>query len=409
MICRHFGPCGGCQLQHVAYAAQLQRKRERLAALLRAGLGRGAPPVRPVIGMQPSPDGMPWHFRHKASFVFGPASGRGRGLVMGHYAAGSQAIVPVVECPVHATRANRLAFALRDRLAHAGIPAAGPSLDGLLRYVIVRTTRDEREAVVMLVVTRNDRSLRAPLRAFLAGDEPPDGLLVNVHDRPGPFMVGRDTSTIAGRSQVRERVFDMTYMVSPTAFFQTNVEAAEVLARLVTDAVSQHACGRPLRVVDLYAGSGLFSLPLARAGHLVTAIEENAQAVRDAEANRRLNRIPAGHLHLVRSRVEDALVRLTRSAPDLVVLDPPRQGTPAAVIRAVFEAAAPPVVVYVSCNPTAFATELPAIARAGYTADPLQPVDMFPHTSHTEVVAVLHRGRAGATEAVKPAVWPRRR
>src|SRR5215203_3444342 len=143
----------------------------------------------------------------------------------GCYAAGSQRIVPVHACPVHGDRANRLAFALRDQLAKARIPPAGSGLDGILRHVVIRTTRDESEAVVMLVVTKNDKSLRRPLRAFVAGPDPPTGLLVNVHDRPGPYMLGEETIRIAGNASVREQALGPSFLVSPTAFFQTNPDA----------------------------------------------------------------------------------------------------------------------------------------------------------------------------------------
>ena len=115
-ICRHFGVCGGCQWQDVPYPEQLRRKRSALEQRLALALGPAAPSIAPVIGMPVSDDGLPWHFRNKASFVFGPADARGRGLVMGHFARASKSIVPVEECPVHANRANRLAFELRDQL-----------------------------------------------------------------------------------------------------------------------------------------------------------------------------------------------------------------------------------------------------------------------------------------------------
>ena len=167
VICRHFGVCGGCQTQDVPYPEQLSRKRRWLDDLLRKAVGRRAPHVEPVTAMPVDATGTPSHFRHKAAFVFGPADAQGRGLVMGHYALKSRRVVPVDECPVHSRRANRLAFALGDHLARAHIRAAGPRLDGILRHVVVRTTSDDREALVLLVVTRNDKSLRKPLRAFL--------------------------------------------------------------------------------------------------------------------------------------------------------------------------------------------------------------------------------------------------
>src|SRR5262249_26538495 len=153
-------------------------------------------------------------FRQKIAFVFGSGPG-GRGLVMGHYQRESHRIVPVEECPVHSDRGNRIAFALRDLLIRAGISAAGPPLTGILRHLIIRTTRDDSEAVAMLVVTRNDKSLRKPVRALLESQERPDGFFINIHDGPGPFMVGPQTIRIAGRSHVRETVGGLSYLISP--------------------------------------------------------------------------------------------------------------------------------------------------------------------------------------------------
>lgn len=334
--------------------------------------------------------GWPWEFRHKASFVFGESADR-RSSIVGHYAAHSRKVVPIVECPVHASRANHVAFALHGHLVRAKVAPAGASLRGVLRHLIVRTTRDGREAVAMLVVTRNDKSLRPPIRAFLATEEAPDGFYLNIHDKPDPFMVGRETMRLAGRSHVRETVAGVSFLVSPTAFFQTNVEAAEALVQL---AVGMTVEQPSLEILDLYAGSGLFSLPLAARGHHVTAVEENAQAVKDTEANVRLNRISPANVRLYPSRVEDALKRVQRGPFDLVILDPPRQGCPPAVLRAVFGRIRAPHVLYVSCNPEALASELPMIVEAGYEVRRVQPVDMFPHTTHIETMVTLDARRA---------------
>ena len=360
MICKHFGTCGGCTLPGVPYAEQLAKKRKALSRLL----GVDVPPFIP----SPSESG----FRSKVAFVFGASRDA---VVMGHYAAGSQRIIPIEECPVHHQRGNRIAFALRDRLARARVAP------GLLRHIVIRTTADGREASAMLVVTRNDKSLRTPVKGLLSSPERPDGFFVNIHSKPGPYMVGDETIKIEGRSHVKEMVGGMSFLVSPTAFFQTNVGAAEILVALVVEAV-----GEPRRVLDLYCGSGLFSLPLARAGAMVTAIEENRQAIADAEANVRLNRLPPGRIRFIASRVEDALARVVKDSWDGVVLDPPRQGCPAAVLAAVFDEVRPARVVYVSCNPEALARELPVILKSGYRISRVQPVDMFPHTEHIETV-----------------------
>lgn len=395
-ICAHFGVCGGCETQHVAYVDQLRGKREYVARLV-APLVPAGSVVEAVVPMPIGPDGMPRRFRHKAAFAFAAADSRGRGLVMGHFAAGSRRVVPIHECPVHSERANRLAFSLRDRLAKAGLRAAGPRLDGVLRYLVVRTTHDDRQALAMLVVTRNDKALRAPLRAWLRSADRPDALFVSEHDRDDPFMVGERILRIDGPAHVRETRIGPTLLLSPGAFFQTNPDAAAALVDEVTAQVA--AVGDGQRVLDLYAGSGLFALPLALAGHSVTAVEENRRAVTDGHANARVNGVPGSRAAFTAARVEDYVRRQPAPRPDVVVLDPPRQGCPAGVLARVFEELAPARVVYVSCNPEAFARELPGMLAAGYELSRVLPVDMFPHTRHVELVATLDPVRRRTREA----------
>ncbi len=294
---------------------------------------------------------------------------------MGHYALGSQRVVPIEECPVHHERGNRIAFALRDRLGRF-------NLAPILRHIIIRTTENGREASAMLVVHRNDKALRTPIKGLLASPERPDGFFVNIHDKPGPFMVGDDTIKIDGRSHVKEVVNGVSYLVSPTAFFQTNVGAAAAIVKIVLEEI-----GQARRVLDLYCGTGLFALQLARAGGSVVAIEENRSAIKDAEANVRLNRLPPERGRFIAGRVEG----LAKGAFDAVVMGPPRQGCPPRVLSAVFEQMRPATIVYVSCNPEALAKELPVILKAGYRVGRAQAVDMFPHTNHIETVMVFNR------------------
>ncbi len=383
--CRHFGPCGGCAWQHIAYVEQLRLKAEMLRGLLAGALGSRAPRVEPVLPA--TGDTGPWGFRAKAHFVFGPSS-RGSGLVMGHYRRASQTIVPVEECPVHATAGNEVAFAVRDALAAGRIGGATPDLrQGIARHIVVRAAAGTRERLATLVVTRNDKALRPAVRAVLSGPAAPDGFHVNIHARPGPYLFGDCSIRVHGVDRVRERVHGVSFLVSPTAFFQTNVHAAEIMVRLVLEWTAG-----AVRVLDLYAGAGLFSLPLARRGAKVTAVEESPAAVEDGEASRRLNRIPDTACRFVRARVEDVAAGrplLPGADPDVVILDPPRDGCPPRVLSWIARRLRPVRLVYVSCNPEALAQDLATLLDAGYSVTRVQPIDMFPHTSHLETVVVL--------------------
>jgi 23S rRNA (uracil1939-C5)-methyltransferase len=344
----------------VPYAEQLAKKQTELSRLL----GISVPPLVP----SPQKSG----FRCKVAFVFAP---RGKDVVMGHFALGSERVIPIEECPVHHERGNRVAFALRDHLSGRVSPY-------LLRHVIVRTKADGHEATAMLVVYRNDKSLRAPVKKFLASADKPDGFFVNVHDKPGPFMVGDETIRIDGRSHVKEVVNGISYLVSPTAFFQTNVGAAAEIVKIVLAEL-----GGAKTILDLYCGTGLFSLQLARSGARVVAIEENRQAIKDAAANVRLNRLLEGQVRFIAGRAEESIT----GQFDAVILDPPRQGCPLPVLTAVFGKMRPAKAVYISCNPGALARELPVILKAGYRVTRAEAVDMFPHTTHIETVIALTR------------------
>lgn len=407
--CPHAGSCGGCTWQHLSYDEQRRLKRVALQTTLDAALGADAVRVAALL----PPDGRttlhpatPWGFRDKVHFVV--AGDRGS-VVLGHFAPGGASVIPVSECPVHAEAGNLAAARVRDVCNRLGLPAA--SIDGrrgLLRHVVVRVGRATGEVLVTLVVTdAGDRRVRRLVEALAEGECAPDGIHVNELRGASPWLFGPTTRKVHGRAYLREQVADTSFLVPPTAFFQTNVTAAETLVRLVLGAVPPEA----RHVLDLYAGVGLFAVPLARRGHRVVAVEEHAGAVEAGRMALRLNGLDERACRFVRGRVEDALRRLLtggrdgpggRAARDparfaAVVLDPPRAGCSAEVVRALVERAQPETVVYASCEPEALARDLRVwlatgrAARVPYRVDRVQPLDMFPHTTHLEAVAVLRR------------------
>ncbi len=385
--CPYFGPCGGCTWQHIAYPHQLRLKEKLLQDLLKEAIGAAAPPVRRML----TGEGGEWGFRNKVHFVLAP------GLVLGHYRRGSQAVIEVDQCPVHADEGNRVAFAVRDALARARIDGTTPDgRRGLARHIVVRVTRDEPETkdsantLATLVVTRNDKRLRPAVRALTSAPDAPDGLALNVNDKPGPYLFGDQTRHLHGRRRVRETVAGVSFLLSPTAFFQTNVRAAEAMVGYVLE-----QAGAARTAVDLYAGAGLFALPLAKRGMRVVAVEENPEAVADGEASRLLNRIAQSACAFVRARTEHVAAGGRRRAiplsPEMVVLDPPRAGCPPPVLDWICGSLRPRRIIYVSCNPQALALDLRAPIASGYTLQAVQPVDMFPHTAHVETVVTLTR------------------
>jgi 23S rRNA (uracil1939-C5)-methyltransferase len=356
-------------------------RRPSSSEVVRAAVPR-APRVRPMLSATPD---HPWGFRRKVHFVFG-----GPGATAGS----SWDIWPAARAASSSARmsrarraGNRIAFTMHAAYRRAGVRAWTPDdpRRDALRGVTVRVSSDESEALATLVVAHDrDRRLRDATKRLIAGQATGRGLHLNVHGRDDGFIFGEHTRRLAGADRVRETVAGVTFLISPTAFFQTNVAAAEVLVRLVLDAVP-----RDVSVLDLYAGAGLFTLPLAQRGQRVTAIEENREAVRDGIASQALNRIPKERCRWIARPVEAGLARVR--ATGAVVLDPPREGCSDQVLRSVFSDRGPVLAVYISCNPGTLGRDLSAITWHGYSVTSVQPVDMFPHTPHIETVVALTR------------------
>ena len=238
------------------------------------------------------------------------------------------------------------------------------------------------------MATEEHRALEAPLRSIMRSKERPEGLLLNLHDRESRYLFGPHTVRIDGTGHVKETALGPSFLSSPTGFFQTNIEGARHLIRLVTAALPAKP---PLKILDLYSGSGLFALPLALAGHRVTAVEESRKASREAAKNAQLSGVPEARLKLTPSKVEDAIDHFVPLDWDAAIIDPPRSGCPDDVMRTLTGKIGPAKLIIVSCNPEALANELRIAVDAGYRVTSVQPVDMFPHTPHVETVAVLER------------------
>jgi 23S rRNA (uracil1939-C5)-methyltransferase len=253
---------------------------------------------------------------------------------------------------------------------------------GLLRNLVVREGRRTGDFQVRLVTSPGRLDVDALIDAV-----PCDGLFWTRTEGLGESTQGGATQLLAGTPQLRERLGDLEFLISPEAFFQTNTEMADVL---YGGAVELAGLRGHERVFDLYCGIGTIGLSLASRAREVIGVEIAEPAVADAIDNARRNEITnasffAGDIRLaMRELVERA------GRPDVCVIDPPRAGLSQKVVRRIVEAA-PKRIVYVSCNPTTLAPNAAQLVEAGYELRRVRPVDMFPQTPHIECVALLER------------------
>lgn len=383
--CRHFGTCGGCDLMHLDYAHQLRLKTSWLRTALRHIAG--AEQAVSDFSADTLRRGC-LHQRHKVHFVL-RAEGR-QPIQCGHYARDSRQFVPVDECPAHTELGNLVARTFARLAAEHGL-AAEPA--GPLRHIIVRVTGDGASAGVTVVVRRPEEALARVSRMLARELSAVRYFAVNLNTSDGPQIIGKRTQVLFHRQGVMEEIAGVRFLLSPGAFFQTNVSAAKELTATVLAVFEQYSRAR---VLDLYSGAGLFALPLAARGHKVVAVEGNPIAAADCVENARLNRIPHGQCRVVALTEQRALSLLDRegTAFDGVIVDPPRIGCPPGLLARILRRFTPETLVYVSCDPASLARDLrDVVGKLGtpYRVTSVKPIDMFPQTRHLECVCVLTR------------------
>ncbi|MFZ5825067.1 MAG: 23S rRNA (uracil(1939)-C(5))-methyltransferase RlmD [Bacillota bacterium] len=377
--CPVVGECGGCQLQHIAYDAQLDLKRQQVVdAITRVGKLEGVT-VHPTLGM---PE--PWQYRNKAQFPFGYRSGK---VVAGFFAPGTHRIVDIEQCEIQHPLANQIMREVKALARIYGVRIYDERThSGVLRHVLGRVGRGTGEAMAVLVTNG---------REFPFGEEIAQGLLEripglvsvvqNINPQQTNVILGRESKILAGKDHITDYIGDLKFNISPLSFFQVNPAQTEVL---YGKALEYAALTGTETVLDIYCGIGTISLFLAKQAREVVGIEWAREAVADARENAERNGVANAQFI-----AGDAAVEMPRLAEegvraDVIVLDPPRKGCDEPVLEAMAQVR-PQRIVYVSCNPASLARDLGRLGALGYRTLEVQPVDMFPHTAHVECVARL--------------------
>jgi 23S rRNA (uracil1939-C5)-methyltransferase len=401
--CPAFGRCGGCVWQHLAYDAQLARKRQRVAEAL-AGAGLGHVAVAPVLAA-PALTG----YRNKGKYVIGAGSD---GLVLGAYAPRSHEVVDTAGCQVVEPVIDRVAGTVRQALARTGLPAYDERRrSGFLRYAILRTG-SAGEVLIGLVTAGADHQDRLlPAARDLSRHADVAGVVWLENQAESGALLDPEgaAACLAGQPTVLEQLSGpgpdghVAVALGVGDFFQVNrVQAARLYAEVAQQAAALVPGARGMQVIDLYTGVGGIAFALARSGARVLGIESIASAVTAAQTA--AARASAGEQ--VRFCTGDAadLGRLAAELrPDLIVVNPPRKGLHAGARAALIDAA-PAGLVYVSCGPASLARDLAALVQAGWQIERVLPVDLMPGTPQIETVVSLRRP---AAQAGAPATHPR--
>ena len=369
------GACGGCQYQHLDYDAQLALKRGIVADLMARQAGLPDLEVGETI---PSPT--PWRYRNRARWI---VDDEGRAS---YHQSASERLLAVDHCHI-------VQPLIEEVLAQLSTEEWRLPLRTLVAEITARTATpweeedDEGEGArhgpsLLLALHPRPSAKRRDLRLFAAdiseGVRGVDGLIMAPHtDGPG--------GGLWGYNYFDARFAGYRYHLSPLTFWQVNEPAAELLVERVLDQLGDLS-GKS--VLDVYAGAGTFTLPIAGRAAQALALENDPAAVDDA--NRSAKASGLGNVHLLPGDAADELNGLPRHAADAAVLDPPRAGLHERVVAELVRIEVPRIV-YVSCDPATLARDLRRFAGNGYAVESVQPVDLFPQTYHVETIAVLNK------------------
>ena len=362
-VCRHFGRCGGCQTQHMAAPAYAEWKR---GLLLEALARRGFEDESLVADLTLCPPQ-----RRRLRFA---AIGRREGAVLGFNARNSNQVIDLAECPIADPRIAALLSPLRQVLGEVLTPKAACDVE-------IVATEDGIDLLLVSRISMNGKR-RDALIAF-AGAHGISRVSFQADERFPPEVIIQFEAPLV-------RFGETSVAFPPGAFLQPSAAGEQALREAVQLLVPPGT----LRVIELYAGCGAFSLPLAAAGFRVAAYEGEAamiQAMTQAAGRASLGGRLGGN---TRDLARQPLRAEEMNGANLVLLDPPRNG--AAGQAELIAASSVPAVIYVSCNPATFARDAATLCDGGYRLRQVIPVDQFVYTPHLELVALFQREGAGA-------------
>ena len=379
--CKHFGTCGGCRLQDLEYAHQLDDKVRHLREQLKRIGG-----IDPLPDVEIVPCDPPSRYRNKMEFSFG--GGPGAELMLGlHPRNNYRRVFNLEECWLIDERAAQIANSIRQFFAEGDEEPYDPvAHTGFLRFVVVRIGHYTGDVLINLVTADHPWPRAEEFGAWLQAQCPfVTTALWTVNGTRANVATGDVQTVYFGPGILKDRLGPFEFEIAPTGFFQTNTRQAERLFSIVIDWVAPSG---EEDVLDLYCGAGSISLFLSQRARSVVGVELHEESVEAARRNAIHNGITNCEFH-----AGDALVflreRAEAGALPSIVVDPPRAGLHPKAVKALC-AVGPAKLVYVSCNPGALARDLD-VMRSVYRVDRLAAVDMFPHTPHIEAVALLTR------------------
>lgn len=372
---------GIAPLSHLKYEKQLVFKQQQVENVLAKVAKMPQVEVLPTIGME-----QPFGYRNKAQIPVQKINGQ---LTTGFYRKNSHTLVPIEDFYIQDPAIDQAIVTVRNILQRFNVKAYNEEAhEGFLRHIVIRRGHHSGEMMVVLV-TRKVKFFKGEEIAEVIHQELPEvvSVIQNINEEKTNVIMGDAEKVLYGKATIDDQLFDKTFQISAKSFYQVNTAQTEVLYQKAFELADLK---RDDIVVDAYAGIGTIGISLADRVEEVLGMEVVAEAVEDAKANAARNGLE--NVHYFVGKAEKIMPQWLREGiqPTVVFVDPPRKGLEASFIETT-AAVKPERIIYISCNPATLARDLALFAEEGYVTKQVQPVDLFPQTTHVETITLLQR------------------
>jgi len=388
-FCSHYGVCGGCKWQHLAYEKQLEQKQQEVKDALERIAKVSFPEIRPILASKKTQ-----YYRNKLEYTFS----NNRWLTLEEIQAGEvleknalgfhipgrfDKIIDVETCYLQDDLSNQIRLKMRDFALKKGLTFFDlKNQHGLLRNLVIRNTNTNEWMVIVIFAENKPEAIEEVMQMLQETFPQITSLLYIINTKKNDSYSDQEVLTYAGKPYITATMEVLQFRIGAKSFYQTNSEQAYELYKITREFAELK--GNEV-VYDLYTGTGTIANFVAHQAKKVVGIEYVPEAIEDAKINSEINNIK--HTLFFAGDMKDILVPsfvVEHGKPDVIITDPPRAGMHEDVVKVIMEAE-PKTLVYVSCNPATQARDV-AWLDSKYEITAVQPVDMFPHTYHVENV-----------------------
>lgn len=377
--CKTYKRCGGCSMRHIKYQETLNIKQNAVQSLVNKTL-KNKIHVKETIGMEE-----PFYYRNKAQYPFGV--NKENEPVIGVFANRTHTVIPIENCLIQDKISQQIAKTILEFLKENKISIYNElTQKGLFRHIVIKNGKKSNEVMCILVINGrqipNEKDLVELLTRKYSNIKT---IIKNVNTKNTNVILGTENINIYGNGHITDKLGDYTFNISPLSFYQVNPIQAEKLYNIGVQAAE---ITKNDIVFDLYCGIGTISIFMAKYAKKVYGVEIINQAIDDAKENAKINKI--NNIEFIcgdTEKVVNDLINNKKIIPNVVMVDPPRKGLDINTINNILKIK-PEKFIYISCNPATLVRDLSKLEET-YKIKQIQPVDMFPYTSHVECVATL--------------------